>query len=435
MPQSYDSRPKPNTEAGRRIVQEPEPISSESDEGQATAATLESLQWALAELADKSTELRQAHAARQAIQQLSATLLVQTSVKALAQQLLRGLSSLVGAAQGSVLLLDDAASSFVVVADVGLPEDARQSGVPANDSISATVLHAGEPLLLSGRSSLQRREQRRVGSALIIPVSVAGRPVGVVNLNRLPGEGEFHPTDLELAATVVSTFSAMFESLKTRERQQHLILSTIKALALAIEAKDPYTHGHCERVAMHARGIAEQLGADETFLDEVSMGATLHDIGKIGVPEHVLLKPGRLTKEEFEHIKRHPTVGADIIAPVGLPAATVDAVRHHHERVDGGGYPSGLAGEAIPLAARIVAVADAFDAMTITRPYRDAVSAEAAMDELRRCAGSQFDVRIVAAFVAYCAKGEHKLASFAAARAKAKGLQREKLPEEAKVRG
>jgi putative nucleotidyltransferase with HDIG domain len=179
----------------------------------------------------------------------------------------------------------------------------------------------------------------------------------------------------------------------------HSYISTITSLARTVEAKDPLTSGHTERVADIAVVLADELGYDDSQLAAVRVGAIIHDIGKIAIPDSILLKPGPLDDEEFAVMRRHPEMSSYIVAELELPAVVKQMVRSHHERFDGAGYPDGLEGEQIPLAARIVAVCDAFNAMTTTRSYRTAMPVAAAVTELQRCSGSQFDPRVVAALL------------------------------------
>ena len=174
----------------------------------------------------------------------------------------------------------------------------------------------------------------------------------------------------------------------------------LASLAEAIEAKDPYTMGHSSRVRRHAEAIARCLGLAEAEVAEIGIAAALHDIGKIGVPDELLHRTGPLTAEERQRILEHTVIGERILAPLlqGHPVGLAVA-RWHHERVDGGGYPDGLRGDEIPLAARIVAVADAFDAMISNRPYRAALMVGAALRELVKCRGTQFDMQCVAALL------------------------------------
>lgn len=200
---------------------------------------------------------------------------------------------------------------------------------------------------------------------------------------------------------------------RAQENQQHvqeiqenqakladLYLATIRSLALAIDAKDEYTSQHIVRVQHFAVAIAQQMQLPASDFEAVRTGALLHDIGKLGIPDTVLLKPGRLTDEEFAVIKRHPDIGAQILGPVQFPWPVLEVVRHHHERWDGSGYPCGLSGREIPITARILSVADVYDALTSDRSYRKAWSHEAAMEHIRKSAGKDFDPVVVEAFSA-----------------------------------
>ena len=169
-------------------------------------------------------------------------------------------------------------------------------------------------------------------------------------------------------------------------------------LARAIEARDPYSSGHAARVTAIAEVVAARLGWDEDQIDVLRIGAALHDIGKLDVPDTVLRKPGPLNEAELDHVRAHPGDGARMVGLVRKYRAAVPCVLHHHERWDGHGYPSGSAGTEIPIEARVLAVADAFDAMTSDRPYRRALTQGHAVAELERCAGTQFDPDVVAVF-------------------------------------
>jgi putative nucleotidyltransferase with HDIG domain len=190
------------------------------------------------------------------------------------------------------------------------------------------------------------------------------------------------------------------EDLRAKQAElASLYLATIESLALAIEAKDPFTHQHIVRSQKYAVALAKEIGLDGDELQGVSTGALLHDIGKLGVPETILLKPGPLTNDEFDQIKQHPTIGAAILDPVEFPWPVLPVVKHHHERWDGKGYPSGLKGEEIPLTARIMAIADTYDALTSVRSYRGAMSHAKAVEVIRNGAGGQFDPTLVEVFL------------------------------------
>jgi len=198
---------------------------------------------------------------------------------------------------------------------------------------------------------------------------------------------------VELVARVQSLLrlKATYDRL---EDAQQVILS----LGLTVEAKDPYTEAHATRVATTARALAELVGIQGPRLDDISFGAAIHDIGKVGIPDAILLKAGPLTDEEVEVMRRHPGIGAEIVRPLRAAPGLTEIIRHHHEHVDGGGYPDGLWGPEIPLAARIVAVCDAFDALTSDRSYRPGRSVEDALRILRAGAGKQWDPHLVDTF-------------------------------------
>jgi putative nucleotidyltransferase with HDIG domain len=194
-------------------------------------------------------------------------------------------------------------------------------------------------------------------------------------------------------------------------REHRIFIHTAIALAAAIDARDQYTHGHTERVTNYCLAIAKELeGVPEVshyknFRETLQISALLHDVGKIGIPDYILSKNGKLTPEEYEEIKKHSIIGATILHPIKELSDVAKEVRHHQECFDGSGYPDGLAGNDIPLVARIIAVADAFDAMTTNRPYRRRKAVEEAVQELKAKSGTQFDSVIVSAFLLAYQKG------------------------------
>lgn len=193
----------------------------------------------------------------------------------------------------------------------------------------------------------------------------------------------------------LSIASGQRSALPDDERRAYV--ATIAILADAVQAKDPYTHGHCEQVSQYARAAAERLGLSETDLRVTCYAALLHDVGKIGVSEGVLNKPGPLLPEERTLVESHVRIGHDLLNGVPALRDVASAVLYHHERYDGRGYPEGLAGERIPMASRIVAVVDAYCAMLDARSYKEAYPPERARAELIRCSGSQFDPQVVQA--------------------------------------
>lgn len=226
-----------------------------------------------------------------------------------------------------------------------------------------------------------------------------------VGLALYPNEGMEHQSVLEIAdARLLRTKTGgsedeMVEQLRTKLTGSFHGFAMLDALVAAVDNKDRYTRRHSEDVMRYALVIASELGLSKAVQETIQIAALLHDVGKIGVPDRILRKPGSLTAEEYEAVQQHPMMGAVIVGAVPGFEDTLDAVRHHHERWDGEGYPFGLAGEAIPLAARIMAVADAFSAMTMDRPYRKGKTAESAIAILSAGEGSQWDPQCVSAFL------------------------------------
>jgi putative nucleotidyltransferase with HDIG domain len=202
-----------------------------------------------------------------------------------------------------------------------------------------------------------------------------------------------------LAATEPNTGKGASAAAQGPQALPQAVLDTVTSLAFAIDAKDHYTQGHSQKVSAYAALIAEALGMNDSEVEEIRLGAVLHDIGKVGIPESILNKNGPLNLEEWETMKSHVTFGAKILDPLTPLARIREMVLHHHEFFDGSGYPEALTGENIPLGARIIAVADAYDTITSDRTYKKARSAPDALAELERCANAQFDGAIVEVFV------------------------------------
>ena len=211
--------------------------------------------------------------------------------------------------------------------------------------------------------------------------------------------GDFDSVDSKLLSSIANESAIYLENAVLFEDAHGLMMGLMHSLTSAVDAKDAYTCGHSERVAMVSKMLAQEAGVNEHDVERIYRAGLLHDVGKIGVPEAVLQKPGRLTAEEFEQMKRHPVIGAHILQDVKQIKDIIPGVLHHHERFDGKGYPGGLAGHDIPLMGRIICLADCFDAMTTTRTYRQAMPLEAALADIRRCAGTQFDPGLTESFL------------------------------------
>src|SRR3954471_24677585 len=238
---------------------------------------------------------------------------------------------------------------------------------------------------------------REIDNLVAIPVYVQDDFHGIVVCANK--EGGFHEYDDEVLLALGDHAGAVLENGRMRGDLRSAYVSTVRLLAEAIEAKDPFLRGHSDEVSEYVAAVADRLGIKRDRREELVFGSLLHDVGKIGISERILLKPAALTDEEFGIVKLHPRIGYRLVERVEALKPIAPAILHHHERWDGGGYPDGLAGEQIPLEARIVAVADSFSAMTAERPYRGRMSLDQACAELERCAGTQFDPEVVRIFV------------------------------------
>ena len=236
-------------------------------------------------------------------------------------------------------------------------------------------------------------------SALVVSLVADDKPVGVlVGGDRQDGEA-INTIDSKLCSALANSMSIFLQNVMLYDDVQGMFMGTLTALTAAIDAKDSYTRGHSERVALMSRMLAEAAGLDANTVERVYISGLVHDVGKIGVPEAVLGKPGRLTDEEFALIRLHPEIGAHILQDIRQMQDLIPGVMYHHERWDGKGYPSGKAALDIPLFGRVIGLADAFDAMSSNRTYRSALGHEKVIEEISRCAGTQFDPELAAAFV------------------------------------
>jgi len=241
---------------------------------------------------------------------------------------------------------------------------------------------------------------------LVVPLQGNARVVGLLVLTEKSDGGDYFSSETKLLSALAYQAGLSIENAILMEENRSILLGSFRVLIKTLEAASKWTAGHSERVAGYCREVAEALGLSRDFTDQLQICATLHDLGKVALPAGILDGPDRLTSIQRKLVDDHPIRGAAILEEIGPLAAVVAGIRHHHERWDGKGYPDGLAGEDIPLMARVVGVADAFDAMTQDRPYKRRMSAEAAVEELYCEAGIQFDPEIVAVFTArYRRKG------------------------------
>ena len=233
-------------------------------------------------------------------------------------------------------------------------------------------------------------------SELAVPIRVDGRVWGVLNLEELPGDA-FEDSDAMLMRTVANQLGVTLHRIGIYEDLERALVATLTVLGAAMEVRDAYTALHEEAVAELAAAIAAEMGLDPAQQRAIRYAALTHDVGKLSVPNEILHKAGPLDESEWEIIRRHTVVGAEMLSRIPFFEDVVELVRGHHERWDGGGYPDGLSGTRIPVGARILCVCDSYNAMITNRPYRVAMTPGAALEELRRCSGEQFDPEVVAA--------------------------------------
>jgi HD-GYP domain-containing protein (c-di-GMP phosphodiesterase class II) len=225
--------------------------------------------------------------------------------------------------------------------------------------------------------------------------------LGVVSFNV---NEKFRRAEMRMLTSLAEQMDLAISNTEMVASLENLIINLIKSFVMAIEAKDPYTRGHSERVNHFCKLMAEELGMSVEEKACLDWASILHDVGKIGIPENILNKPDRLTYEEFDFIKQHPQKGCKILQPIHQLVEALPGILHHHERYDGGGYPQGLAGETIPPLARIIAIADTFDAISSNRAYRLGKTKEQALEIVKEVAGTQLDPRYVKVFEAVCRK-------------------------------
>ncbi len=276
--------------------------------------------------------------------------------------------------------------------------------VPLTGSqLSKLVLDTRRLIDDPGSRILTRIEGVHMGpcdQVVVQPIMMAGDSCGYLVAGDKGGDDpQVSSYDLHLLEAAAGYVGAFLDNASLYAAQRATFLGTLEALTAAIDAKDRYTCGHSDRVAQLSWQLALAMGMKQEEADRVRIAGIVHDVGKIGVPEAVLTKQGRLTDEEFDAIKKHPEIGHRILRDIPQMADVLPGVLHHHERWGGGGYPHGLSGEQIPLMARIIALADTFDAMSSTRSYRQAMPREKVLAEIRRCAGSQFDPALVEPFL------------------------------------
>lgn len=299
----------------------------------------------------------------------------------------------------SVFLVDE--QGFEFVHKVSLPEELsstvqKEVDAQIRSGIFGGIVNSSNPACIP--TEVFKSESNQSLSIIIAPLSHKERTIGVVVIIFEEDQDFIRQQTLKLLYILAGFFSLTLQNAYLFNDLKRSYFDTLRAIANSIEARDPYTKGHSHRVGQIASAIAKELNWSGDEMEFIDWGGMLHDVGKIGIHDAILNKPGKLDNEEYEAIKLHPSIGAQVVKGISFLEPVMPYILEHHERFDGKGYPQGLAGENISIKGRLLAVADAFDAMTSDRPYRKAFKPEIALREILEKASSQFDPKIVEAF-------------------------------------
>ena len=318
---------------------------------------------------------------------------------------LNTLLSLSGLQAGVIYIVAGDAKTMKARVAAGLPAVEHGAVIGTADGAAGWVARHGQAATVSASTPWTAGDlteiEKCMSWSLHVPMTATGRTRGVISIGLLEGQKEIAAEDLLTIRNLANQVAVALENAELKRKDERTYIETVAALAAAVEARDRYTRGHSRRVTEFSVEIARIMGKPEWFVKDTESAALLHDIGKIGFPDTILRNAGPLPLDGMPLIRNHPLAGENILKPVGSLARLCSIVRHHHERFDGCGYPDQLKGEDIPLAARIIAVADSFDAMISERPYKPTRSHEDAMEELIRCSGTQFDPGCVNVFLGY----------------------------------
>ncbi|MGZ8463715.1 MAG: HD domain-containing phosphohydrolase [Candidatus Deferrimicrobiaceae bacterium] len=315
------------------------------------------------------------------------------------------LLSLTGLEVGAIFLMAPDGKSLRVRVSHELDESLKTAVIQTGDGIVGWVASHGQMVTTSESMPWKGGKlsdlEKSMTWALHVPMAAGGKTRGVITIGLREGQKDISGDDLQMIQNLSSQVAMAVETADLKRKEERAYIETVAALAAAVEARDKYTRGHSRRVTEFSVEIARRMGKPDWFVKDLQSAALLHDIGKIGIPDTILHNTGPLPPDGMAYILGHPIGGENILKPVGSLSRLCPIVRHHHERIDGSGYPDGLKGEDIPIAARIISVADCFDAMISVRAYKPTRDREDAMKELVRCRGSQFDPACVDAFIDY----------------------------------
>ena len=330
-----------------------------------------------------------------------------SQVSHLIDQTVRMAKEILNASASSILLVDEEKQElFFEFADGEAGGALKEVRISIQSGIAGWVASHGRPIVVNDVArdhrfykGVDRTTGFTTKSIMCAPLIVHNKVIGVIEVLNKLDESDFNERDLEALKAVASTAALAIDNLRIHGELLYGYSNAVRALATAIDEKDPYTCGHSQRVKEYALLCARALSLPPGELEAIEYAGLLHDIGKIGIPDATLRKAGPLTSQEWALMRNHPRIGASIVGSIPRLEEVRELILHHHEHYDGTGYPRGLKGESIPIGARLLAVADAFDTMTTNRAYRAALSMDSAIEELRRCSGTQFCPVAVEAFI------------------------------------
>jgi putative methionine-R-sulfoxide reductase with GAF domain len=334
--------------------------------------------------------------------------------KEIRRRAMEAATQLMKAEVGSLLLVDEEERQLYFEVALGDREkEIKTISLNFGEGIAGWVAQHGKPLIVNAPGKDRRffkgvdeRTEFKTRNIICVPVKVKKKIIGVLEAINKKGKKGFDKEDLSLLTSLADQVAIALDNSRLYQELEEMFFQTADSLADAIEQRDPYTGGHTQRVTLYSQAIAKYLQLKPLERKWLKITSVLHDIGKIGIEDHILKKPTRLSPKEFDLIKHHSDIGAKIIGHIRQLKEIVPGVKYHHEQINGKGYPDGLRGKDIPILAKIVAVADTYDAMTTGRPYRKAMEKEAAIEELKRCSGTQLDKEVVKAFIQAYQKGE-----------------------------
>ena len=334
--------------------------------------------------------------------------------KEIRRRAMEAATQLMKAEAGSLLLVDEGKRQLYFEVALGnREEDIKRIPLNFGEGIAGWVAQHGKPLIVNSPKKdprffkgVDERTEFKTRNIICVPVKVKEKIIGVLEAINKQERGGFNRADLSLFTSLADQVAIALDNSRLYQELEEMFFQTTDSLADAIEKRDPYTGGHTQRVTQYSLAIAKYLQLNALEKKWLKITSVLHDIGKVGIEDQILKKPDRLSPDESEMIKRHCNIGVEIIKHIRQLRESIPGVKYHHEQLDGKGYPNGLKGEEIPVLAKIIAVADTFDAMTTDRPYRIAMGREAAVKELEKCSGTQFDEKVVEAFIQAYQKGE-----------------------------